>query len=238
MNATLWRRLVVSAGVLVGSVFAAPSIAQQIRVASIRIIDPPGRKYGIGEELKINLNKATLRQAGGAAAVQARLIRGSPQELHRLAALSSSQCIMLPSGTFSVREYNGGVTLNRIIGIEWLGLNVAGYATDQSYTLVFEPANAPNRTIRIVTSDLDEYLRNAYWFVVSAPPSLSEGNHNRLRKFHYASRLPAPAGVPCYSVRLAANGRVELVAVESCSALGGIAMRANPQAELEQQALP
>ncbi|HEX8670775.1 MAG TPA: hypothetical protein VF710_02755, partial [Longimicrobium sp.] len=166
--------------------------------------------------LKINLDKSTLRQAGGTGAVRARIIRGSRQALRNQARSAPEGCIVLPSSAFEVQEYNGGVRFGGTrVGVEWISLDRNGNGIDQIFVVVFERATSPISTIRILKSDLDNYLARSYEFTVVAPPSLNQEAINRIRAHQVSHRINS-AAIPCYSVAASGGTRVELAVGGSC----------------------
>jgi hypothetical protein len=207
---------------LAGLAFAqiTPGAAQQraIQVAPVRTIDPR-RPFHLDDELKLNLDKSTLRQAGGARAVRARIIRGSRQALRNQAANAPAGCIVLSSSAFAVEEYNGGVRFGGGIrmGVEWISLDRNGNGIDQDFVVVFERANSPISTIRILNSDLDDYLAHSYEFTVVAPPSLNQRAVNRIRAYQASHPPVNGAVIPCYSVAASGGRWVALAARSSCS---------------------
>jgi hypothetical protein len=194
-----------------------PGAAQAaIQVSPVKAIDPHHR-FRLDEELKINLDKSTLRQAGGAGAVRARVIRGSREALRNQARSAPAGCIVLPSSAFEVQEYNGGVRFGGTrVGVEWISLDRNGKGIDQNFVVVFERANSPVSTIRILKSDLDDYLSRSYEFTVVAPPSLNQQAINRIRAHQVSHRIDG-AAIPCYSVAASGGTWVELAVGGSCS---------------------
>jgi hypothetical protein len=165
---------------LVWAISAGVAQAQSepaISIPAIRVLDKQYREYRIGDDFKVNLSAADLKQAGGASALRLRIVRGSRVDLlGSLRYPASDGCLIYKSSFFLAQEYNGGLRVQFldkravVFTNRWLSSGAGDKLADQHFVLVLERGGTEAKEIlKLRPEDAEAYFDKGFEFVVKSP---------------------------------------------------------------------
>lgn len=196
-----------------------PAFPENITLVNMKVLDPPGREYLLGERLVINVDKKQLESLGGSSKLHARVVRGSKEKLLQIMQLyPDGDCMFIPSRLYDVAEYNGGLAMNVTFNVGWLAFNET-LAADETFLVFFEQRrnDIVTENLLLFKRDVERYLQKAYFFVIRAekmPPSEIE----RWKPYSVpGSSLPSK---PCLGLVVTAEGSFQLTSGGQCKSEG------------------
>lgn len=132
------------------------------------VLDPPNYPYYVGEPFKVNVDYGKLLTRKQRASLQARIFRGTVEELMQHGGVSTFDgCRAYMTTVLKPYDYNGGLDFGLNFDDHWLGRNSGGKLGPGRFVLVFE-LSGPRSRVLILKDDesVPAYFSKGWSFVV------------------------------------------------------------------------
>lgn len=155
---------------LLGTLCGATFLAAQREVIvpqELQVLDPPNYTYYLGEPFKLNVDYSSSYLKKHRGSLQARIFRGSVEDLMRYGGVSTVDgCKSYMTTVLEPDDYNGGISFDFNFDEYWLGRGGTGKLESGRFVLVFELGGPSEPVLMLRNESVRAYFSRAWSFVV------------------------------------------------------------------------